>query len=226
MPLLEAVVLTGSYERGQANIGSDIDIKVITAAENAPRLTQETDALARTERTSITRICGVPVSIDIKVSSGASNGATDAPDDIFLDYEIDVAHLYIYGAPLFMDGMRYAALKPTFHSFCADNLRARRIATALESADQKHASVRSRPGVTDPAAAHEDLTLAGRYLFVAGFSYHCRFPVSFENHLDWQSETILDISDTTAGFKRSFVASSDPNPNFYRRQETYESLLQ
>lgn len=165
--------------RGAKPISEAIDIKVTAAAENAPRLMQEADALARSERTSITHICGVPINIDIEASSGAPNGATDAPDDIFLDYEIDVAYLYIYGVPLFTNGMRYASLKSTFHPYCEDNLRARCIATALERADQKLTLIQSRrPGVTDPAAAHEDLTLAGRYLFVAGFSCHRRFPVS------------------------------------------------
>ena len=220
MPQVEAVVLTGSCTRGQANFGTDIDINVITATENALRLTQEADALVRRKCALIARVYGVLVDIDIK----ALNGATDASDDIFFDHEIDVAHLCIYGVPLFTDGMRYATLRTTCHYQYTNNLRARHTATALERASRKLALIRSRPDVADPAVAHEDLTLAGRYLFVAGFFYLRRYPVSFEKHFDWQCGTILDISDTSDGFKRAFVASSEPNPNFYR-QEMYESLL-
>ncbi len=177
-------MLIGSCTRGQANFGTNIDINVITATENALRLTQEADALARRKCALIARVYGVLVDIDIK----ALNGATDASDDIFFDHEIDVAHLCIYGVPLFTDGMRYATLRTTCHYQYTNNLRARHTATALERASRKLALIRSRPDVADPAVAHEDLTLAGRYLFVAGFFYLRRYPSRLRNTLIGNAE--------------------------------------
>jgi predicted nucleotidyltransferase len=199
-PVVDAVLLVGSWARGRALDSSDLDLAILVRPETTP---SERHALVAAWEQSAARAAVAKLltpivqydDVDLTLIDGElaprPRGWTSGPDD----FELRIGNYVAYSVALFERGDRYGALRDRWLPFYDDALRAKRLDSVRTYCLNNLDHIPRSLGRGDRFHAFNRLYHAFQEFMQAAFISRRIYPIAYDKWVADQLEELLGRPD-------------------------------
>jgi nucleotidyltransferase-like protein len=198
--VVDGVLLVGSWARGRAHRGSDLDLAVLVTpdadeGERDTLLAAWEQSKARVEAGKLLQPLVRHSDFDVEVLDGEfapePRGWTSGPDE----FELQIGNHLAYSTPLFERGDRYRELRNHWLPFYDDELRARRLDAVRTYCSNDLGHIPCALGRGDRLHAFHRLYHASQEFLQALFITRRTYPISYDKWIEDQLVGLLGLPE-------------------------------